>query len=373
MKKNPICVEKMRNRLILLEGLPGTGKSTNSFKLYEQLIRNGKKVHWIHEVSQPHPVLFFTESCMTKEEYRDFKKKYPEVAELLDEVAEVRKTTVGIDQEAVSRRRQNATEQAWYQELLQYDAFPSALDRYELQALEKWEAFARNAMQDEETIYILDSSLFQYQIFTYLLKAAPYERLEVFVRKIVECIELLNPLLIYLYRKRTEDSIEYLKSQRGEQDLVSTWERDKGQLYYQNKQNDVTAFYDFLKDYATSAESLFETLKFDKRRIEISENNWKAYEDEMLGLLEINRVEIPAYKAMEGTFVNVEHGFSFTIQDNVMKDPEGVQRHLSPRSQDEFFIEGIPTILQYLDGNSIRLTGQQIIPQWTETGAIYIK
>ena len=184
-------------------------------------------------------------------------------------------------------------------------------------------------------------------------------------------LSLFHVFCLSLYREQTEDSIEFLKEQRGEQDLVSTWERDKGELYYQSKQKDVTAFYDFLKDYATSAESLFETLKFDKRRIEISENNWKAYEDEMLGLLEINRVEIPAYKAMEGTFVNVEQGFSFTIQDNVMKDPEGVQRHLSPRSQDEFFAEGIPTILQYLDGNSIRLTGQQIIPQWTETGTIY--
>lgn len=363
----------MRNRLIMLEGLPGTGKSTNSFKLYEQLMRNGKKVHWIHEVSQPHPVLFFTESCMTREEYQNFKMKYSEVAALLDEVVEVRKTTVGIDQETIGRRREDAQKQAWYQELLRYDAFPGTLDRYELQALEKWEAFARNAVQDEDTIFILDSSLFQYQIFTYLLKAAPYERLEAFVRNIAECIEPLNPLLIYLYRKHTEDSIEFLKEQRGEQDLVSTWERDKNEPYYQSKQKDVTAFHDFLKDYATSAESLFETLKFDKRRIEISENNWKAYEDEMLGLLEIHRVEIPAYKAMEGTFVNAEHGFSFTIQDNVMKDPEGVQRHLSPKSQDKFFVEGIPTILQFYGESSIRLLGQQIIPQWTETGAVYTK
>ena len=361
----------MKNRLILLEGLPGTGKSTNSFKLYEQLIRNGKNVHWIHEVSQPHPVLFFTESCMTQEEYRGFKTKYPEVAELFDELAEVRKTTVGIDHEAVCRRWQDAQKQLWYQELLQYDAFPVSLDCYELQALEKWEAFAKNATED--TIFILDSSLFQYQIFTYLLKAAPYERLEAFVQKITEFIEPLNPLLIYLYRKRTEDSIEYLKSQRGEQNLVSTWERDKGEPYYQSKQKDVTAFYDFLNDYATSAESLFETLKFDKRRIEISENNWKAYEEEMLGLLEIHRVEIPAYKATGGTFVNVEHGFSFSIQNNVMKDPEGVQRQLSPKSQDEFFVEGIPTILQFLEEDSLRLIGQQIIPQWTETGTIYTK
>ena len=361
----------MKNRLIMLEGLPGTGKSTNSFKLYEQLLLNWKKVSWIHEVSQPHPVLFFTESCMTKEEYRKFKIKYSEVAEILDEVAEIRKTTVGIDQEMVSRRLPEAQKQEWYQELLQYDAFPTSLDRYEVQALEKWEAFAKNAVQDEDKVFILDSSFFQYQIFTYLLKAAPYKRLESFVGKITECIKPLNPLLIYLYREYTEDSIAFLKEQRGEQDLVSTWKRDRGEPYYQNKQKDVTAFYDFLKDYATYAKDLFATLKFDKRKIEISKNNWKAYENEMLELLKINREEIPAYKAMEGTFVNAEYGLSFTIKDNVMKDPEGVQRQLSPKSQEEFFVEGIPTILQFFGESSIRLCGQQIIPQWTETGTVY--
>jgi len=363
----------MRNRLIILEGLPGTGKSTNSQKLYEQLLLNGEKVRWLHEVSQPHPVLFFTESCMSKEEYQNFKIKYPEVAKLLDEVAEVRKTTVGIDQEAISRRCKEPQKQAWYEELLKYDAFPTSLDRYEIQALEKWEAFANKAGQDEDTIYILDSSLFQYQIFTYLLKAAPYERLKTFVQKIAECIKPLNPLLIYLYREHTEDSIAYMKQQRGEQDLVSTWQRDQGEPYYQNKQKDVTAFYDFLNDYATYAQDLFENLNFDKQKIEISKNNWKAYEDEMLGLLKINRVETPAYKAMDGTFVNAELGISFTIQDNLLKDPEGVQRPLTAKSQNEFFVEGIPTILQFFEENSIRLLGQQIIPQWTETGTVYTK
>ena len=56
------------NRLILLEGLPGTGKTANAYKLYEQLVRNYRDVRWLHEVSQPHPMLFFSESCLTKEE-----------------------------------------------------------------------------------------------------------------------------------------------------------------------------------------------------------------------------------------------------------------------------------------------------------------
>ena len=59
------------NRVILLEGLPGTGKTTNSYRLFEQLVRNGREVRWLHEVSQPHPTLFFSEACFTKKEYRE--------------------------------------------------------------------------------------------------------------------------------------------------------------------------------------------------------------------------------------------------------------------------------------------------------------
>ena len=106
------------NRVILLEGLPGTGKTTNSYRLFEQMVQNGRKVRWLHEVSQPHPVLFFSESCFTKEEYRLFTKKYPEAAEMLDSIAEVRATTVGIDYLTAARRMPGQEKTAWYQELL---------------------------------------------------------------------------------------------------------------------------------------------------------------------------------------------------------------------------------------------------------------
>lgn len=83
------------NRIILLEGLPGTGKTTNSYRLFEQLVRNGRDVRWLHEVSQPHPTLFFSESCLKKEEYRLFTEKYPEAENMLGSIAEVRAATVG--------------------------------------------------------------------------------------------------------------------------------------------------------------------------------------------------------------------------------------------------------------------------------------
>lgn len=361
------------NRIIMLEGLPGTGKTTNSYRLFEQLARNRRTVRWLHEVSQPHPVLFFSEACMTKEEYRAFTEKYPEAAEMLNSIAEVRANTVGIDYLTAARKMPGQEDAAWYQELMRYDAFGVPLDRYELIALEKWEAFANAALQDGDTFYILDSSIFQYQIFTYLLAGAEYPRLAALVRRIIKTLEPLNPLLIWLYREKTEDSIAFLAQQRGQEDLQSTWERDRDQPYYRNKQNDVTAFYDFLKDYADYASRLFDGSECDKLRIEITAQDWGEYEGRMLRALGLERRGAPSCKAKDGTYVNAAHGFSFTIADGVMTDPEGTKRKLSPKDSSEFFIENLPETLCFSGGDSAEFRGQPIIPEWSENGLLYTR
>ncbi len=358
------------NRLILLEGLPGTGKTTNSYRLFEQLVRNGRDVRWLHEVSQPHPALFFTESCFTKEEYRSYTQKNPEVAEMLDSIAQVRATTVGIDHLTAARILPGRENTAWYRELLRYDVMGFPLERYEPVALEKWEAFADAALRND-TIFILDSGIFQYQIFTYLLNVAEYSRLAGFVHGVMEMLRLLHPVLIYLYREKVEDSIAFLENQRGIRDLISTWERDKGRPYYRNKQQDVTAFYDFLKEYAHWASRLFDELVCDKLKIEITAQDWTNYETQMLQFLGIPRKEAPAYEAEDGTYVNAELQASFSIRDGILTDPEGVRRRLSPRSPTEFFIEGLPETLCFQADGSMTLCGQQIIPQWSETGRVY--
>ena len=360
------------NRVILLEGLPGTGKTTNSYRIFEQLVRNGRDVRWLHEVSQPHPTLFFSESCLTKAEYRLFTEKYPESAGMLDSIAEVRATTVGIDYQTAARRIPGNENTAWYRELLRYDAMDIPLDRYEPAALEKWESFADAALRNE-TIYILDSSIFQYQIFTFLLNGADYRRLAEFERGIMKLLDPLRPALIYLYREKAEDSIAFLKKRRGMKDLESIWERDKARPYYRNKQRDVTAFFDFLKDYAEYASRLYDESECDKLRIEITAQAWDAYEKEMLRFLGIAHRDAPSFKATDGTYVNAALGVSLSVKDGVLTDPEGVKRRLSPKSPTEFFMEGLPEILCFEKDGSVKLCGQQIIPRWSETGTVYTR
>ncbi|MBQ7183536.1 MAG: hypothetical protein IJR97_06060 [Clostridia bacterium] len=360
------------NRLIMLEGLPGTGKTANSYRLFEQLVRNGRDVRWLHEVSQPHPTLFFSESCLTKEEYRVFTERYPEAAECLGSIAEVRATTVGIDYLTAARRMPGPENAAWYRELLKYDAMDLTLDRYETAAREKWEAFVNAALRND-TVYILDSAIFQYQIFTFLLNGADHQRLAGFVRGIMNMLEPLRPALIYLYRKNTEDSIAFIEKRRGMKNLGSVWERDREKPYYRSKQQDVTAYFDFLKDYADCAVGLYDGSGCDKIRIEITAQTWDVYEAEMLRFLGIARKGAPEFKAKDGTYVNAASGASLSIKDGVMTDPEGVKRTLSPKSPTEFFMEGLPEILCFEEDGSVKLCGQQIIPQWSETGTVYAR
>ena len=358
------------NRLILLEGLPGTGKTTNAYRLFEQLVRNGRDVRWLHEVSQPHPTLFFSESCLTKAEYSLFLEQYPDAAEMLNGIAEVRATTVGIDYLTAARSMPGQENSAWYQALLRYDAMDFPLERYEPMALEKWEAFVNEALQND-TVYILDSGIFQYQIFTYLLNGAAYPRLAGFVRRVMKMLKSLRPALIYLYRENTEDAIAFMEEQRGIKDLESTWERDKGRPYYRNKQQDVTAFFDFLKDYADCASRLYDEADCDKLKIEITAQEWSLYEADMLRFLGIARKDAPPCKAKDGIYVNAALGASLSIRDGILTDPEGARRRLSPKSPTEFFIEGLPETICFSGDESVMLCGQQIIPQWSETGTVY--
>ena len=91
----------------------------------------------------------------------------------------------------------------------------------------------------------------------------------------------------------------------------------------------------------------------------------------MLRFIGISHQEAPTCKAKDGTYVNAALGASFSIKDGILTDPEGAQRRLSPKSQTEFFMEGLPETLLFFAEDSARLCGQQILPQWSEEGTVY--
>ena len=360
------------SQLIMLEGMPSTGKTTNSRFIQIQLERSSMKTEWVHEVAMPHPVLFFDEAGMTYDEYDNFIKTYPQTADILNSIAVFRKSTVGIHLPELQWNCGDKIDSKVYQALLEYDVWNFPIDVYKKFALEKWEYFTRKALENRDKVYIIDSAVFQFQIFTFLFKNRPYQELQSFIEQIGDIIRPLNPCLLYFYRENTEATIDYLVKDRGISYLEYIWNRDKDQPYYADKPPGAESFKQFLRDYADMANLLFASLQINKISFEISNGNWESLEDEMLSFLDIHRLPGPKAFPQNGVYKNEETGFVINVDGLSMTDPTGKIRALFPKSANEFYVDWLPTILRF-EENRIIISGSQICERWTAMGMLYKK
>ena len=360
------------SQLIMLEGLPSTGKTTNARFIHIQLERNDINAEWIHEVAMPHPVLFFDEVGLTYDEYDRFLKVYPKASDVLNKIAVFKKSTVGIHLPEIQWNYKDEIGEEIYQALVAFDAWNFPLDVYKQFALEKWAHFAEKALQNRNKVYIIDSAIFQFQIFTFLFKNRPYEELQNFIDQITDIIQPLKPYLIYLYRENTETTIDYLENDRGTSYLEYIWNRDKAQPYYAGKPPGAESFKQFLRDYAGMAELLFDLFPANKISLEISDGNWVCREDEMLSFLDVNRISSPDAFPQNGVYTNEALGFVIEIDGLSFTDPTGQTRKLFPKSHNEFYVDWLPTVLRFED-KGIVISGSQICERWTTTGMIYNK
>ncbi len=360
------------SQLIMLEGLPSTGKTTNARFIHTQLERNNINAEWVHEIAMPQPVLFFDEIGMTRDEYDELIKAYPGVAGILNNIAVFRESTVGIHLPEIQWFHEDEIDSKVYEALLEFDVWHFPLDKYKKFALEKWASFTKKVLRNKDRVYIIDSAIFQFQIFTFLFQNRPYEELESFIGQIIDIIRPLNPCLIFLHRKNTEATIDYLENDRGTSYLEYIWQRDKAQPYYADKPQGAESFKQFMRDYADMADSLFKDFPARKLSVEISDKNWDYLEDKMLSFLNINRVHAPEFIPPNGVYINEEFGYIISVDGLSFTDPTDKARALIPKSQSEFYVDWLPTILRF-ENERIIISGSQIVERWTTTGMIYYK
>ena len=360
------------SQLIMLEGMPSTGKTTNARFIHTQLERNNINAKWIHEIAMPHPLSFFDEAGLTHDEYDRFIKTYPKAADILNNIAVFKKSTVGIPFPVIEWNYLDIIGEDVYQALLEFDAWDFPVDIHKKFALEKWAHFSEKALKNRDKIYIVDSAFFQFQIFTFLFENRHYEELQNFIDQITDIIQPLNPCLIFLRRENAEASIDYLENDRGTSYLEYIWQRDKEQPYYTGKPSGVESFKQFLRDYADMADLLYDSFPVKKISLNISDGNWSYHEDEMLSFLNVNRIQDPDASPQNGVYRNEALDYEIRVDGLSITDPNGNTRPLYLKSHNEFYVDWIPTILRFED-KKIIISGSQTGSRWTTTGAIYNK
>jgi len=190
----------MKHRAIFIEGLPGTGKTTISEKLYELLIKQGIQAELLQEGDRI-PSNLYNIAGIPK---YDFNKNIDFILQTENYFF----VDLG-----------NCTKEET--DLLQVynlgDAFNQNISAQEYAActLEWWQHWVENNIK--ESILILDSAFLQCPINEMAYRKASDAEIKEYIQSIAEIIRPFSPFCIYMRRKSAEISMTFAKSVKSEQ------------------------------------------------------------------------------------------------------------------------------------------------------------
>jgi len=192
----------MTTKLILVEGLPGSGKTTTAQFIADILNEQGKvETALFLEGNLDHPADYESVACLSESEFEALCAKNKEFCGVLREQAK----RVG-DDYFISYRKLNAD--TLMAQLRPKDVYELPLEKHMAVVRDKWTDFAENA-QGQDRTYIFECAFIQNPVTAAMIKYnAPKETVIAYVNELAKLIEPLHPVLVYVDQSDSERSFK---------------------------------------------------------------------------------------------------------------------------------------------------------------------
>jgi len=217
------------HRLVIVEGIMGSGKSTTMRFITKSLQNANRQALTIHERTDPHPV------------------------RATDEL------------------------EHWFQPWL--DTTPSMLAA---RSVARWASLAETSQADD-AVRVMDGQLFHGDFTNLFLMEADAANLADYAEAVAAAIAPLNPLVVYFRQEDVERAIRAVCAERGA-DWVAYQVNWKLAAPYSTRRGLVglEGLIAVYRDYRRLTDELFEFLPLDKLAIENSQQDWPVYQQLIL-------------------------------------------------------------------------------------------
>ena len=281
----------MKNRLILIEGIPGSGKTTTARKVKEYFEDRGQKVKLFTE-GDAHPADMAWNAYVPINEYKVLLENNPKYAEIIKQYAQVEKEYVLIAYTKLGLTPGENELMKYFEEHEIYDGRVD-LETFKTLHLKRWQEFGENL--DDDTIVVFECAYLQ----NHVNELMGFHNKEVdfivdYMISLIKTVEKLNPKLVYLTQQNIFETIDRVAKERVSPDKTK-WQDwiDLVTKYVENSKygrinelKGVQGVIDFFEGRKKIELAVIEKLPIEKAIIDNPEYNWDEVLNKVLAAIE---------------------------------------------------------------------------------------
>lgn len=195
----------MNTKLIIVEGLPGFGKSTTAKLINEILNQNKIEVELFLEGNLNHPADYDGVSCFNKFEFDRLVSNSGDFKEVLLKRVLKKGSNYLLPYRKIKNEFGDQFSDELFNDISRNDIYELPFDKNVELITDKWHDFAEIALEDDK-VYIFECCFIQNPLTIGMIKYGEQkEKIINYVMKVAKIIENLNPMLFYV----EQDDLEF--------------------------------------------------------------------------------------------------------------------------------------------------------------------
>jgi hypothetical protein len=195
----------MIRKLYIVEGIPGSGKTTTAMWLAKVLSEQGQDTHLFLEGNPEHPADYESVACLNENQLHEMEKEFPFIRNF------------GVHKDRwflIPYASLSESNPDLHKALQKLDVYELSVEDFCEVTLLKWQEFAELA-ETENKVYVLECCLLQ-NPFTFLLAKHNVSAEVIFahIEKVAKKIANLDPIILYFEQDNIKESLDRVRKER---------------------------------------------------------------------------------------------------------------------------------------------------------------